>query len=375
MTKKGRNASLNDEQTTADSIKVIDFDFDTYQEYAQKRTARCEAFMRSRSGVLVFRQMYADQIFTYGCRDMQQSLEWQLGSLQKSLAYKSDVPNYLEPWYGIGPVSGSFGIDYIWYPDQAPLTKPAFQSIDEALAYDIRPVKESEAGKHSLRMIEYFLEQTKGKLPMSMGDIQSPFDNATSIVDASSFFLSLITEPDKVLSFLDLLADLEIEFYREQEKLIGDALVRPGHGFASSGVFQGFGISDDNIVMIDANNYLDYIAPSFIKLGAAFGGPVLHSCGNYSDKAQMLNSIEGLRMVDGAFTTETDPDPNPASPFADALTGSGITLNARIKGDPISVKAKTEEIWQPGMKLIVVTYAQSPEEQAQTYEMIKEICI
>ena len=305
---------------------------------------------------------------------MHQSLEWQLGALQRSVDYKADVPNFLEPWYGIGMVAGSFGIDYLWNPGQSPAVKPAFQTIDEALACNIKPVKDSEAGKHSFQMIEYFLEQTKGTLPMSMGDIQSPFNNATMIVDTSNFLMSLITDPEKVKRFLDLLADLEIEFYKEQEKLIGDALVKPGHGFASSYAFGGFGMSDDNVVMVDETSYMESMAPSFTELGSVFGGPVFHSCGNYSDKALMLKSIEGLKMADAAFTAETDPHPNPGAPFAEALAGSGIILNARMCGDSETIRATTEELWRPDMKLIVVTFSQSPEEQAQAYDIIQEVC-
>jgi hypothetical protein len=228
----------------------------------------------------------------------------------------------------------------------------------------------TEAGKHSLEMIEYFLEQTKGKLPMSMGDIQSPFNNATNIVDTSNFLTAMILEPEKVIRFLDVLADLEIDFYKEQEKLIGDCLVRPGHGFASSRVFEGFGMSDDNVVMVDEESYLNVVAPSFEKLGAAFGGPVHHSCGNFSDKAQMLRKIEGLKMSDAAFTPETDPHPNPAEPFREALKNSGIILNARMVGDPDTIKQTTEKLWDDDMKLIVVTFSQSPEEQKEAYDLI-----
>ena len=173
--------------------------------------------MKTDSGVLVYRRMRVAEVFSYGCRDMKQSLEWQLGALQKSMDYEADVPNFLEPWYGIGLVACSFGIDYIWNPGQSPATKPAFQTIDEALAFDIKPVSKTEVGKHSLEMIEYFLEKTRGKLPMSMGDIQSPFNNATNIVDTSNFLMSMILEPEKVLRFLDVFADLEIDFYKEQE--------------------------------------------------------------------------------------------------------------------------------------------------------------
>ena len=49
--------------------------------------------------------------------------------------------------------------------------------------------------------------------------------------------------------------------------MIGDCLVKPGHGFASSRVFEGFGMSDDNVVMVDEETYLNLVAPSFVKLG------------------------------------------------------------------------------------------------------------
>ncbi|MCP4366654.1 MAG: hypothetical protein GY797_00860 [Deltaproteobacteria bacterium] len=288
--------------------------------------------------------------------------------------YKADVPNFLEPWYGLGMVACSFGIDYIWNKGQSPATKPAFQTIDEALAFDIKPVIETGVGKHSLEMIEYFLEQTKGKLPMSMGDIQSPFNNATNIVDTSNFLISMILEPEKVLHFFDVIAELEIDFYKEQEKLLGDCLIKPGHGFASSRVFEGFGMSDDNVVMVNEETYLNLITPSFIKLGKAFGGPVHHSCGNFSDKAQMLKKINGLKMTDAAFTPETDPHPNPAEPFVQALKNSGIILNARMVGNPETVKETTEKLWEPGMKLIAVTFSQTAEEQKEAYDIIHNIC-
>jgi hypothetical protein len=184
----------------------------------------------------------------------------------------------------------------------------------------------------------------------------------------------MITEPEKVLTFLDVLADLEIDFYKEQEKLIGDALVRPGHGFASSHAFEGFGMSDDNVVMVDEERYMNLISPSFVKLGRAFGGPVHHSCGNFSDKTGMFQKIEGLKMVDAAFTAETDPAPNPAAPFSNALAGSGIILNARMVGDPDVVAETTKSLWQPEMKMLAVTFSPSPQEQKNVYDSLHSIC-
>jgi hypothetical protein len=133
-------------------------------------------------------------------------------------------------------------------------------------------------------------------------------------------------------------------------------------------------MSDDNIVMIDSDSYLDYVLPSFTKLGNAFGGPVLHSCGNYADKTLIFKKMAGLKMVDAAFTQQTDPSPNPASPFTSELKNSGIILNARMVGEPDTVEKTINELWTPGLKLIAVTYSQSPEEQQQVYDLIHQIC-
>jgi len=358
----------------ADPVSVSDFCFREYTAYEQELTKRCDAFMKSRSGVLVYRRMRVAEVFSYGCRDMKQSLEWQLGALKKSMDYRADVPNFLEPWYGIGTIANAFDIDYIWNPGQSPATKPKFKTIDEALAYPFKQVKDTTVGRHTLDMIEYFLDQTRGQLPMSFSDIQSPLNNATYIVDTSNFLISIIMDPEKVTQFLGLLADLMIGFYKEQEKLIGPALVKPGHGFASSPIFEGFGMSDDNLIMVDAESYLNFVRPAFEKVGKAFSGPVLHSCGNFSDKAEMLKEIDGLKMVDAAFTPQTDPSPNPASPFVDSLTGTGIILNARMVGNTAVVKKTTEELWKPGMRLLAVTYSQTPEEQNEVYRIIHEIC-
>jgi len=49
------------------------------------------------------------------------------------MKYRADIPNFLEPWYGIGTIASAFGLDYIWYEGQAPTTRPPFNSIKEAL--------------------------------------------------------------------------------------------------------------------------------------------------------------------------------------------------------------------------------------------------
>jgi hypothetical protein len=126
--------------------------------------------------------------------------------------------------------------------------------------------------------------------------------------------------------------------------------------------------------MLSPELYQLYIQPSFVKSGNAFGGAAFHSCGNWTRFIEVVKNIPGLLTVDGAFSQETDPDPNPCEPFTEAFTGSKIVLNARIVGDAGTVADAVKKLWEPGMKLIVVTYCKTPEEQEEVYNRIYEIC-
>jgi hypothetical protein len=104
-----------DPQATAvTSVKPENFDFEEYTAYAGALDQRCRAlFSEKDSGALVYRRMRVAECFSYGCKDMEGSLNAQLGALKFSMDFKTDVPNFLEPWYGIGPIDSAYGGDYV----------------------------------------------------------------------------------------------------------------------------------------------------------------------------------------------------------------------------------------------------------------------
>ncbi|OHB75452.1 MAG: hypothetical protein A2Z25_06885 [Planctomycetes bacterium RBG_16_55_9] len=367
-------ASVDVQATPVEPATPEAFDFDAYADYEAELLERCDAFWRAESGVLVWRRMRPAEVFAYGCKDMKLSLQLQLGALQKSMDYKADVPNFLIPWYGIGTVASAFGADYIWKENQAPAIRPRFQTVREALEFTPAPVSESRIGRHTLEMIDYFLNKTHGALPMSLTDTQSPLNTACNVVDMSGFLMDMFDDPQAVKMILQRLAELLADFTRLQIERIGEALVRPGHGYSSCRCFEGLGMSDDNTLMISGEQYLEFAAPAVEYLGKAFRGTAFHSCGNWSGHVEAIRKIQGLRMVDGAFSPATDPSPNPPEPFAETFANTGIMVNARIVGHPETVADNVRRLWKPGMKLIVVTYCQSPDEQAEAYDCIHEIC-
>jgi hypothetical protein len=370
------NISLSDSQATAVvPISPANFDFDEYSEYTARLNKKCDSFWKSSSGVLVYRRMRVAECFSHGCRDMKSSLENQLGALKKSMSFVADVPNFLEPWYGIGTIASAFGSNYMWIEGNAPAMKSSFSSLDAVLSCTPQEVAATPIGKHTLNMIEYFMEKTRGKLPVSFTDTQSPLNMTGHLLPLDQFFTNVLTEPEKVLHLFDLLADLSVNFNTEQIKLIGDALARPGHGFASSTCWKGLGMSDDNALMISPDQYLELAAPSVEKICKPFGGPVFHSCGNWATWLDAVMNVNGIRMADGAFSPETDPDAIADLEAFHRLANTGIVLNARIVGDLETIEQQVKRLWVPGMKLVVVTYCPTPDEQTRAYESIHEICM
>ena len=369
------NTKLSDSQATeVTPVKADDFDFDSYAEYSEELDSKCEKFWNSESGVVVYRRMRVAECFSYGCRDMMSSLENQLGALQMSMQFKADVPNFLEPWYGIGTIVSAYGSEYIWEKGSAPALSPRFNSLDAVLNFDPVPVSQTDIGKHTLEMIEYFMDKTKGSLPVSFTDSQSPLNMSGHLLPLDQFFIHFFTEPEKVLLLFDRLADLSVEFNKAQKNLIGNSLVYPGHGFASSRKWDGLGMSDDNILMVSPEQYSTLASPSAIKVCDHFGGTAFHSCGNWTGWIDSVLNIQGLRMVDAALSPETDPGATDNLEIFQRFAHTGIVVNARIVGNPDTIRSQVERLWVPGMKLVVVTYCNTPEEQNEAYNQIHETC-
>jgi hypothetical protein len=365
--------SADSQGTRLDPVSPGYFDFDKYAEYSAGLEEGCARFWAASEGTLVHRRFRVPEVFAGQCKNMELSLSLQLGALRKSMDFAMDVPNFLEPWYGIGAVPAAYGADYIWNGDLAPATVPLFKTVDEAAAACPKEIEETPAGKRIINMIEYFLEKTGGKIPMALSDVQSPLDAAAALVDTSEFYMACIEDPETVEKLLEQVTAVTVNFCKKQAAMIGKNLVFPGHGFSSSRSFRGMGFSDDNSVMLSAEVHRNICGPSMIRFGEAFGGFAFHSCGNWSSKTETVKGLKGVKMVDGAFTPQTDPSPNPASPFGDSFAGSGICLNARMVGPAEEVLQTVKELKKPNMKLIVVTYCADSEEQKQVYEKIKEL--
>ncbi len=103
MQDKSFNYNVTDSQgTEIKPLKPHEFNIEEYNEYETLMLRCSREFWASKSGVAVHRRFRVPQVFSYGCKDMEESLSFQLAALKESMRYKMDIPNFLEPGMVLG---------------------------------------------------------------------------------------------------------------------------------------------------------------------------------------------------------------------------------------------------------------------------------
>jgi hypothetical protein len=207
--------------------------------------------------------------------------------------------------------------------------------------------------KMVLDIIDAMVEKTGGAVPIALTDTQSPFDTATLVVDASAFMVGCYEEPETAVRFLNQITDLVIEFSREQMRHIGPMLAAPGHIMASCPGGKGISLSDDNLSFCAAEFDEQFALPFNQRIGEAFGGVAIHSCGSWEHVMPSLRKFDRTYMLDCALSKECDPSPCAPEKVREAMSESGIIVKVRVGKQLETVMDLLEKVAGPGMRLAV----------------------
>jgi hypothetical protein len=325
------------------------FDFSRFRDYRSKREERIRQFLRGQgSPVLLTSRVHGNYTI---CRTPRESLDVQLESIARQMEVGSDFVPFLEPWFGVGVYANAFGAEYDWRQGESAQTHYVAHTAEQAAQLHAAPLAQSPAMQLVLDAIDYFLEQTRGEIPIACTDTQSPFDTATLLWDTADFFTSVYTTPDIVHGLLERITDSIELFTRLQMERIGPALARPGHIMLSAQGGPGMSVSDDNIVMVGPEIYREVAVPYNSRLSRAFGGLAVHSCGNYERQLPALLETDELLLVDGAFSARLDPTPNEnLELFRDTLKDTGVILQARMGPEWPELLPR---LYDPGVRLVL----------------------
>ncbi len=344
-------------------MKAKDFDFIRWQDFSAEREENCRAFLEGRGETNVLLQQSWPSNFTV-CRTPEESLETQLEAFSQTM--ERDLPTglvpFLEPWFGVGVFANAAGAEYFWTENQSPQTHYIAHDEDEMDAVEFDN-DNSEVMQLILQACDYFKTETKGLIPISATDTQSPIDTATLILDTTAFFTALYTEPERVHPFLQKITDSVIDFTRKQADILGETWAQPGHLSAPARGGQGMALSDDNIVMLSPEHYTEFAVPYNEQISREFGGLAIHSCGNYEKQLDALLATEGLLQVDGAFMEKfVDPNPNlNYELWRDRFSDGRIILRTRMNNN---WEEPLRKIYHPDMRQVLVVPCPAPDEPA-----------
>lgn len=227
-------------------------------------------------------------------------LDAQLEEIGGQSKLRGDLVPALCPTLGVIAVPSAFGAELVWWENDFPAVRPVIGDRPERV-YDLAPprVTDGELGR-ILAYTRFFIEKTGGRLPIRLGDIQGPLDNAALIFGHTPFLQALITHPREVHRLLGMVTDLMIDFATAQRNLAREL----GVEFVPSG-FQpwlpdgmGLSVANDVGVMLSPELHDEFSVPYLNRISEAFGGVYIHSCGDWTHLFPSLEKVRGLRGLE-----------------------------------------------------------------------------
>lgn len=232
--------------------------------------------------------------------DPDKFLAAQLEEIDGQALLRGDLVPALCPTLGVIAVPSAFGAEVVWWENDFPAVRPLLGDDAGAVRRLKRPtVAAGELG----RILDYtrvFLDRTGGRVPIRLGDIQGPLDNAALIFGHTAFLEALLTAPREVHVLLDMITDLMIEFASAQREIVRAAgaefVPSSFHPWLPDG--RGLSIANDVAVMLSPELHDEFGLPYLDRLSDAFGGVYIHSCGDWTHLFPSLEKVRGLRGLE-----------------------------------------------------------------------------
>jgi hypothetical protein len=210
-----------------------------------------------------------------------------------------------------------------------------------------------------LEMQKYVLEETDGRLPISVIDMQGPMDVAGQLWGYENLFMDAMSGGTKSHNLLTKCTTAFIRLWQKQVDLLGDLFVGThlwGWSWVESGAGHGATVSMDSMAMISADFFLEHTREHLLRISKEFGGLTIHSCGKFGGVIPGINSIPGIEGINASQMTIQQLLDAGASPdlfFVLLLDYSRLAEEyALIKSGNLKVEMTVGGVWPEGRQSI-----------------------
>jgi hypothetical protein len=224
-------------------------------------------------------------------------LDWNLEfHKQREGIYDYGMPN-IKPNQGINIVASAFGCEYKVNDVADPWIKPIIQEKNKDDVYKLKlphPVK-NEIYKKAYNRIKFL--QANSNLPLRLINVPSPLVTASLIWEYTSFITAMMIYPKEVHVLMEKVTEATIEYIKEQLQRINN-LFTMGHEMIYIPKDIGVRISDDTAALLSPNLYKEFGVKYNSMISRAFGGIIIHSCGDVQNVVEAMMEVENLRGLD-----------------------------------------------------------------------------
>ncbi len=224
-------------------------------------------------------------------------LAWNVGyERDRQPVYDYGISN-IKPNLGIGFMAAAFGCEATANDEADPWIKAILREENASQVHDLSlpDLQTNPMIRRAFERIEYL--QARSALPLRLVNVASPLVTASQIWDYTSFIEATLLFPGEVHALLEKVTEATIAFVKEQQRRI-KRLHALSHEMWYLPEEYGIRVSDDTAALMSPDLYREFGVRYNNRLSEAFGGIVVHSCGDLQNVVAVMMETKGLRGLD-----------------------------------------------------------------------------
>ena len=215
---------------------------------------------------------------------------------QREGVYDYGMPN-IKPNQGIGIVAAAFGCENQVNDEADPWIRALIreENLNDVQSLKVPDALSNPAFARAYERVEYL--QSHSDLPLRLVNVPSPLVTASLIWDYTSFMEATLLYPDEVHVLMEKVTEATINYVKQQLRVIRN-LHTMGHEMWYIPRELGVRISDDTAALMSPTLYREFGVRYNNMISRAFGGIVVHSCGDVQNVVAQMVETEGIRGLD-----------------------------------------------------------------------------
>jgi uroporphyrinogen-III decarboxylase len=212
---------------------------------------------------------------------------------------EDDFVPYVMPWFGTVVAASALGCQIEFYPKQDPAANPRvypIQTLDDIKKMELPDPEKDGLMPKVLEFLQYMKDNSV--LPVGITDFQGPLTTANQLMGYDKLIYLMYDHPQAMHELMDKVTDTLIMWVKKQKEVIGEPLnYCIGDQQVYTGSHAGVWFSDDDAVLMSVPSYREFVVPYNSRILEAFGGGVVHYCGNATHHADNFLNTKGLKAL------------------------------------------------------------------------------